>query len=60
MVDGVAGFLLKPSVRAALCPQLLTARNDKVPVVNALPILNEMLLVPCPDTIVVLVGAVHV
>jgi hypothetical protein len=46
MADGVAGFLLKPSVRAALCPQLLTARTDKVPVVNELPMLKEMLLVP--------------
>jgi hypothetical protein len=46
MVDGVAGFLLKPNVRAALWPQVLTARTDKVPVVNVLPILNEILLVP--------------
>jgi hypothetical protein len=46
MVDGVAGFLLNPKVRAALWPQLLTAITDKVPVVNALPMLNEMLLVP--------------
>jgi hypothetical protein len=59
MVEGVAGFLLKASVRAALCPQLLTARTDNEPLTNAEPILNEILLVPCPDMIVVLVGAVH-
>ena len=46
MADGVAGFLLKPNVRAALCPQVLTARTDSVPVVNDAPMLNEMLLVP--------------
>jgi len=60
IADGVTGFLLKPKVRAALCPQLLTARTDSVPDANALPMLSEMLLVPCPDMMVVFVGAVHV
>ena len=59
MADGVGGFLLKPKVRAALCPQVLAARTDNVPDVNALPTLSEILFVPWPDTIVALVGAIH-
>lgn len=60
MVLGVAGFLLIVSERAALCPQLLVPTTDSVPLVNAAPMVNEMLLVPCPDEIVVLAGAVQV
>ena len=59
MAEGVTGFLLKASVRDALWPQLLTARNDNDPLTKAAPTLNEILLVPCPDKMVVLVGAVH-
>jgi hypothetical protein len=46
IADGVTGFLLKASVRAALWPQLLTERTDNEPLTNAAPMLKEMLLVP--------------
>jgi hypothetical protein len=59
MADGVGVFLLNANVRAALCPQLLNARTDKLPLTNEAPMLKEILLLPCPDKMVVLVGAVH-
>ena len=46
MVEGNAGFLLIDNVRAALCPQLLVATTESVPVVNAEPMVSEILLVP--------------
>ena len=46
MADGVGVFLLNANVRAALCPQLLTARTDNDPLTKAAPTLNEILLVP--------------
>ena len=59
MVDGVTGFLLRPKVRAALCPQLLTARTESVPLVKLDAALNVIVLVPCPERIVVFVAAVQ-
>jgi len=46
MVDGVAGFLFKPNERAELCPQLLTARTESVPLLKLEAALNVMELVP--------------
>jgi hypothetical protein len=60
IADNVAGFLLKPSVRAALCPHALVATTDNVPLLKEELTVSVMLLVPWPDDIVVLVGAVQV
>ena len=46
MAEGVSGFLLKLAERAALWPQLLTARTDKVPLVKLDATLNTLELVP--------------
>jgi hypothetical protein len=46
MVEGVVGFRLKPNVREALCPQLLTARTERVPLLKLEAALNVMELVP--------------
>ena len=51
--------MLRPKVRAALCPQLLTARTESVPLVKLDAALNVIVLVPCPERIVVFVAAVH-
>ena len=60
MVEGVGGIRVKDKVRAVLCPQLLVATTDNVPLVKDAPTVREILVVPCPEEIVVLVGAVHV
>jgi hypothetical protein len=59
MAAGAVGFFDNENVRAALWPQLLTARTETDPLVKAEPMVSEIDVVPCPDEIVVLAGPVH-